>query len=95
MPQAGRRSGALTGDFATADDLVQEAILAALKRWPVEGVPERPSAWLFVVARNRALDTLRREANYRARLAQLEGLPPSRRRSPSADLHVLPPGVAA
>ena len=62
----------ITGDFATAEDLVQEAILAALRRWPVEGVPERPDAWLFTVARNRGLDTLRREQNYRKKLEHLE-----------------------
>lgn len=62
----------VTGDFSAAEDLVQDAVLAALQRWPHEGVPERPDAWLAVVARNRGLDTLRREANYRAKLAQLE-----------------------
>jgi RNA polymerase sigma-70 factor (ECF subfamily) len=60
----------VTGDFATAEDLVQEAVVAALRRWPTEGVPERPDAWLFTVARNRGLDTLRREHNYRTKLAQ-------------------------
>jgi RNA polymerase sigma factor (sigma-70 family) len=59
------------GDFATAEDLVQDAVLAALKHWPVEGVPERPDAWLFTVARRRGLDILRREGNYQAKLAQL------------------------
>jgi RNA polymerase sigma factor (sigma-70 family) len=68
----------VTGDFAIAEDLVQEAVLAALKRWPVEGVPERPDAWLFVVARNRALDALRRESNFRTKLAQLQWPPRSR-----------------
>jgi RNA polymerase sigma-70 factor (ECF subfamily) len=62
----------VTGDFAAAEDLVQDAVLAALQRWPVEGIPERPDAWLVIVARNRGLDTLRREANYRTKLAQLE-----------------------
>jgi RNA polymerase sigma factor (sigma-70 family) len=62
----------LIGDFATAEDLVQDAVLAALKHWPVEGVPERPDAWLFTVARRRGLDILRREGNYRAKLAQLQ-----------------------
>ena len=41
----------VTGDFATAEDLVQDAVLAALRHWPVEGIPERPDAWLFTVAR--------------------------------------------
>jgi RNA polymerase sigma factor (sigma-70 family) len=71
---AGRLATALmrvTGDFATAEDLVQDAVLAALQRWPIEGVPDRPDAWLLTVARNRGLDALRRESNYRAKLTQL------------------------
>jgi RNA polymerase sigma-70 factor (ECF subfamily) len=62
----------VTGDFGTAEDLVQDAVTAALRRWPTEGVPERPDAWLFTVARNRGLDALRRESNFRIKLAQLQ-----------------------
>jgi RNA polymerase sigma factor (sigma-70 family) len=62
----------VTGDFATAEDLVQDAVLAALRYWPAEGIPERPDAWLFTVARRRALDGFRRADNYRAKLAQLQ-----------------------
>ncbi len=62
----------VTGDFTTAEDLVQDAVLAALQHWPVEGIPHRPDAWLFTVARRRGLDVLRREDNYRAKLAQLQ-----------------------
>jgi RNA polymerase sigma factor (sigma-70 family) len=62
----------VTGDFATAEDLVQDAVVAALQHWPGEGIPERPDAWLFTVARRRGLDALRREGNYRAKLAQLQ-----------------------
>jgi RNA polymerase sigma-70 factor (ECF subfamily) len=72
---AGRLAAALmavTGDFSTAEDLVQDAVVTALRRWPTEGIPDRPDAWLFTVARNRGLDVLRREANYRAKLAQLQ-----------------------
>jgi RNA polymerase sigma-70 factor (ECF subfamily) len=72
---AGRLAAVLvryTGDFATAEDLVQDAVLAALQRWPADGIPERPDAWLFTVARNRGLDLLRRESNHRAKLAQLQ-----------------------
>jgi RNA polymerase sigma factor (sigma-70 family) len=72
---AGRLAAALmrvTGDFATAEDLVQDAVLAALQHWPAEGIPERPDAWLFTVARRRALDGFRRADNYRAKLAQLQ-----------------------
>ena len=72
---AGQLAAALmrvTGDFATAEDLVQDAVLAALQHWPTDGIPERPDAWLFTVARRRALDGFRRADNYRAKLAQLQ-----------------------
>jgi RNA polymerase sigma factor (sigma-70 family) len=62
----------LTGDFAVAEDLVQDAVLAALRHWPADGIPERPDAWLFTVARRRGLDALRREHNHAAKLAQLQ-----------------------
>jgi RNA polymerase sigma factor (sigma-70 family) len=65
----------VTGDFATAEDLVQDAVVAALQHWPAEGIPQRPDAWLFTVARRRGLDALRREGNYRAKLAQLQWPP--------------------
>jgi RNA polymerase sigma-70 factor (ECF subfamily) len=71
---AGRLASGLmriTRDFAMAEDLVGDAILAALQRWPTEGVPDRPDAWLFTVARNRGLDALRRRSNLRAKLEQL------------------------
>jgi RNA polymerase sigma factor (sigma-70 family) len=72
---AGQLAAALmrvTGDFATAEDLVQDAVVAALQHWPAEGIPERPDAWLFTVARRRALDGFRRADNYRAKLAQVQ-----------------------
>lgn len=59
----------LIGDFTAAEDLVQDAIEAALINWPAEGIPERPDAWLYTVARRRGLDRLRRESRYRAKLA--------------------------
>lgn len=52
----------LTGSLDRAEDAFGEAVLVALERWPVEGVPGRPGAWLTTVARRKALDTLRREA---------------------------------
>ncbi|MEZ5139163.1 MAG: sigma-70 family RNA polymerase sigma factor [Acidimicrobiales bacterium] len=51
-----------TGRLDLAEDAVQEAVLRALERWPVDGVPDHPRAWLTTVARNRAIDTVRREA---------------------------------
>ena len=64
--------GALTralGDFDVAEEAVQDALVEAVARWPVEGVPERPAAWLQTTARNRAIDRLRREARGREKLA--------------------------
>src|SRR5438270_11991801 len=47
-------------DVPLAEELTQDALLAALERWPVTGVPERPGAWLMATAKRRALDHLRR-----------------------------------
>ncbi len=52
----------LIGDFGRAEDALSEAIVDALKQWPETGVPDRPAAWLTTVARRRAVDMLRREA---------------------------------
>ena len=52
-------------DVPLAEELTQEALLAALERWPVDGVPERPGAWLMATAKRRALDHLRRGAMLR------------------------------
>src|SRR3979411_1816879 len=59
-------------DFDVAEEIVQDALLVALERWPVEGIPERPGAWLFTVAPRRGLNQLGRDARYRAKRAQLD-----------------------
>lgn len=51
-----------TGDWALAEDATQDAFAAAARRWPDDGVPDRPGAWLTTVARNAARDRLRRGA---------------------------------
>ncbi len=51
-----------SGDLTVAEDAVQEACTQALRVWPAEGVPASPGAWLTTVARNRALDRMRRES---------------------------------
>ncbi len=50
------------GDFDRAEEALQEALVLALERWPRDGVPDNPAAWLTTAARNRAIDRLRREA---------------------------------
>jgi RNA polymerase sigma factor (sigma-70 family) len=50
----------ITGDVGLAEDLAQDALVAALERWPESGVPDNPGAWLMTTAKHRAIDTLRR-----------------------------------
>ena len=57
-----------------AEEVVQDALLRALQIWPFSGMPDNPRGWLFQVARNRALDILRREAVLRDKLAWSENL---------------------
>jgi RNA polymerase sigma-70 factor, ECF subfamily len=52
---------ARSGDVAGAEDALGDAFVAALKRWPTEGVPEKPEAWLLHVARNHMIDATRRK----------------------------------
>jgi RNA polymerase sigma-70 factor (ECF subfamily) len=52
------------GDFELAEDALQDAIAKALERWPREGIPERPGAWLTTVARRRSVDLLRRRRTH-------------------------------
>ena len=58
-------------DVGLAEELAQDALVAALETWPREGVPERQGAWLMTVARNGAFDRLRRDRALRARLEQI------------------------
>jgi RNA polymerase sigma-70 factor (ECF subfamily) len=66
------------GDFALAEESVQDALLAALEHWQAEGIPRRPGAWLLTVARRLALNRLARASRYRTKiteLAELDDLP--------------------
>src|SRR5688572_3425674 len=63
-----------TGDFTIAEDAVQEAFAEALVRWPADGVPPRPGAWITTTARRRAIDVVRRARTYRRRREVLETL---------------------
>jgi RNA polymerase sigma-70 factor (ECF subfamily) len=50
----------ITGDVGVAEDLAQDALVAALERWPESGVPDNPGAWLMATAKHRAIDHFRR-----------------------------------
>jgi RNA polymerase sigma-70 factor, ECF subfamily len=60
----------MTGDWDLAEECAQDAFAQALKTWPRDGIPRRPGAWLTTVARNRALDRLRRHASEATKLQQ-------------------------
>lgn len=65
----------LIGNFDLAEDLVQDALVAALEHWPRDGIPERPGAWLMTTARRKAVDRWRRAAQYRKKVALLDSSP--------------------
>ena len=56
----------VTGDVGLAEELAQDALVAALERWPETGVPAKPGAWLMATAKHRAIDTFRRAERLRA-----------------------------
>ncbi|MGI5127288.1 RNA polymerase sigma factor [Pseudonocardia sp. CA-107938] len=60
------------GDLDLAEEVVSEAIESALARWPVDGVPDKPLAWLVTTARRKAVDRIRRDRSYAQRLAMLQ-----------------------
>src|SRR5437660_5530003 len=48
-------------DVGLAEELAQDALVAALEQWPASGIPDKPGAWLMAAAKNRAIDSLRRK----------------------------------
>lgn len=67
-------------DVGIAEEIAQDALVAALEQWPESGVPERPGAWLTATAKHRAIDLVRRKETYARKLAEvgrtLEDAPP-------------------
>ena len=73
--ESARRVGALTRmtrDVSLAEDLAQDALVAALVQWPATGVPDNPVAWLMTTAKRRAIDHFRRADSLRRKVAELE-----------------------
>ena len=58
-------------DVGIAEELAQDALVAALERWPRDGVPDNPGAWLMATARHRAVDLIRRRETYARKLAEI------------------------
>jgi predicted RNA polymerase sigma factor len=76
--QSGKMMATLTRVFGSrrldlAEEVVQDALVKALELWPFQGVPENPMAWLVQVAKNRALDVIRREASLAEKIPELGG----------------------
>jgi RNA polymerase sigma-70 factor (ECF subfamily) len=61
----------IVGDVGLAEDLAQDALVAALERWPESGVPDNPGAWLMATAKHRAIDLLRRRTLLERKSAEL------------------------
>jgi RNA polymerase sigma-70 factor, ECF subfamily len=66
----------VTGDWDLAEEVAQDAFAMALQRWPADGIPRRPGAWLTTAARNRAIDVLRRRTVGAAKLREVAALTP-------------------
>jgi RNA polymerase sigma-70 factor (ECF subfamily) len=76
------------GDLELAEDAVQDAFATALERWPRDGTPRNPGAWIVTTARNRAIDRIRRDRVFRQKaeaLARLEAMP-----SEEEDVNAIP-----
>src|SRR5687768_15499981 len=61
----------VTGDVGMAEELAQDALVAALERWPESGVPDRPGAWLMATAKHRAIDAFRRSERLTRKTTEL------------------------
>ncbi|GAA3244808.1 RNA polymerase sigma factor [Dactylosporangium siamense] len=75
-------------DVGLAEELAQDALVIALEQWPVKGVPDDPGPWLMATAKHRAVDALRRRANYDRKLAVLGAANPVVDEEPDLDDHI-------
>ncbi|MEP6976949.1 MAG: sigma-70 family RNA polymerase sigma factor [Thermoleophilia bacterium] len=80
----------LTGDVGLAEDAVQEALEIALVRWPRDGLPAGPGAWLTTTARNRAIDRIRRERRGVEKLEEAARLTPAGDEEEEEDVSTIP-----
>ncbi|MGH7663675.1 MAG: RNA polymerase sigma factor [Gemmatimonadaceae bacterium] len=76
----------IVGDVGLAEDLAQDALVAALERWPDSGVPDNPGAWLMATAKHRAIDHLRRNKLLERKHEELGHELDARQESPESDL---------
>src|ERR1700744_1662590 len=77
--EAGRMVAILTRlfgihNFELAEDILQDTLHQALKDWSLSGIPDNPAGWLMVVAKRKAINTVRREKRYRSFAADIDAL---------------------
>jgi len=87
--ESGRLVGALTRmtrDVELAEDLAQDALVAALEQWPTTGVPANPAAWLMTIAKRRGIDHFRREETLRRKTEEIGHSHPQGEEEPMPDL---------
>jgi len=77
-PKLIARLARITRDIGQAEELAQDALVAALERWPVDGIPDNPGAWLVQTAKHRAIDALRRRQRFDRIGEALADAPPER-----------------
>lgn len=77
--------GLCDGDFQLAEDVFQEALIAALERWPIDGIPNRPDAWIVTAARRKAIDQLRRGQTLQRKQEMLQTLVEQEQRTAGND----------
>ncbi len=70
-PRLIARLARMVGDVGLAEELAQDALVAALERWPESGVPDNPGAWLMATGKHKAIDVLRRRSTLERKYAEL------------------------
>ena len=89
--ESARLIGALTRmtrDVDLAEDLAQDALVAALEQWPATGAPENPAGWLMTTAKRRGIDHYRRADSLRSKIAELERMHEGEEEMPDIDSHL-------
>jgi RNA polymerase sigma-70 factor (ECF subfamily) len=81
----------LLGSFDVAEEAMQEAFSVALEEWPKRGIPENPRTWLVSTARHKALDSLRRAANFESKREELQKIAELEQRFAGEDADMLDP----
>lgn len=81
------------GEFDLAEDALQDALAAALERWPADGIPDNPGAWLTTAARRKAIDRIRRDQRFARKLEALGSLLQEQEGTPQPAEEAPPPGL--